>query len=102
MKLINKKVELKDVAECWKKQYPNSENEIYQQLLNLPENSTADEVANIIGNRSWISDKFCCDDCRNSVNDVVELGEEPKDKSRTIRICKDCLRKALYLIRSKK
>jgi hypothetical protein len=49
-----------------------------------------------IGNQSWTS--LYCDQCKNAVEAVIDLGEEPNYGSHTASVCKNCLEKALNLL----
>lgn len=64
------------------------------------ETATAEQVAEIIGNGSWVY-KRACDEYGQSSWEVVQLGEEPDYESCTAEICADCLRSALKLLESK-
>lgn len=58
-----------------------------------------DEIMHIIKKTSKIkASKLICDECSESVNAVVSLGEDPDTESRTACICVDCLKDAMYLM----
>lgn len=110
MRLINERENVRGVAERWKAQYFRSgtwarldigrAEKIYHDLAALdPETATARDVAAIIGNSSWAGPGDC-NECGQSRNVLVELGQEPDYESATDRICEDCLRKALALVTS--
>lgn len=101
MIVITEKDLIKTVCERWKdtygaRWYNNPENrkhlEIYERLKRL-KNPTSDEIAAIIGNRSWTT--LQCDECEQDVLKVVELGQEPDFESRTVHLCQYCLQKAI-------
>jgi predicted Fe-S protein YdhL (DUF1289 family) len=62
-----------------------------------PETATVEDVALVMGNRSWACQQPC-DECGEYSWSCVELGEEPDYESCTATICEGCLRKALALI----
>jgi hypothetical protein len=101
MELMNERQQIKAVARKWKRQYPTGVNggvDIGAKLAALDvEAATADDVAQIIGNRSWVA-KETCDECGAETWDAVQLGEEPDYESSTATICGDCLRAALRLL----
>jgi len=107
MKLINERTLIRGVAEAWEQQYwapPSPKitacSEILKKLRNLDkEKATAEEVALIIGNDSWASEKAIpkCSECGENVSEIVQVGEEPDYESNTSWICKKCLVRALEL-----
>lgn len=75
---------------------------IGKELLALdPETATASEISEIIGNKSWVCERACCE-CGKQTWDIVEIGEEPDYGSATTEICLDCLKKAVNLIEESK
>jgi hypothetical protein len=105
MKLVTIRSQIRDVAKRWHQQYgpgnPYSKDldkiSIGKALDRLDtESATADDVAAIIGNRSWAEEKEC-DEC-GAKGDVVEVGEEPDYESRTAMLCYGCVCKALALL----
>jgi hypothetical protein len=61
------------------------------------ETATAADVAEIVGNGSWVG-KNICNACKAETWDAVQLGEPPDCESSTVTICADCLRSALRLL----
>ena len=111
MRLINERENVRGVAERWKSQYCHGDGSwsttingdtgmVYKRLAALDiETATASQVAEIIGNNTWAGPGDC-NECGQSRNVLVELGQDPDYESATARICEDCLRKALALVTS--
>lgn len=90
------------VAERWRSQYQHPKDGwtntasgnsgvIYSKLCELGQNPTPQQVADIIGNKSWSF--VCCDGCSEYIEKAVEIGEyEPK------AYCETCLREALQAL----
>lgn len=108
MKLINARVEIREVSAKWKAQYCHQgkwsttlngdTQRIYDKLAQLNvETATPAQVEKIIGNNSWAGDQSC-DECGEKVKAVIQLGDEPDYESHTAEVCADCLRKALALM----
>lgn len=104
MELLNERNQVRTVASKWRKQYGSGSygddkrgrmvgNEL--DALDV-ETATAADVAEIVGNRSWVC-KSTCHECGVETWDAVEVGEPPDYESSTATICVDCLRKALTL-----
>lgn len=108
MHKITTEQKVKNVAEAWKASYyrahhwisifSGSSEVIYKRLKELSETATAKDVEDIIGNSSWTS--LTCHECDNSVDIVIQVGENPDWGSSTAQICPNCLRKALALSES--
>lgn len=109
MKVITTRSKILIVAERWKAQYftrhgeewgrmaAGHPEEIYNKLIKLDlEKCSSEEVEAIIGNFSWT--RIFCDDCKEYVHKVVQLGEEPDYDSSTVNACVDCLKKALKAV----
>lgn len=90
MRVITERGLIAGVAKAWKRQYLNEENSIYRQLLHLDkQTATADDVAAIIGNRSWTT-LDACGECGEVPHDaLVQIGAE--------YVCLRCLRKAIEM-----
>ena len=80
------------VAARWREQYEerlsrwydDNKKEIYKKLLALGENPDREDVAKIVGNKSW--SYLTCDGCQESEAALVSIGEyEAKN------YCKTCL-----------
>ncbi len=114
MNLITKKEKIAKVASRWYKAYfcslrhgewymnsplnrkGKTKEEIYNTLIEKkPE--TEQEVIDIVGNRSWTSN--CCDECGKESDILVVIGQEPNYESDTASICKNCLEKALEMVK---
>jgi len=98
MKVITKRVKIREVSVRWIEQYGRTLNEKHKLIgekLNAldVETATPEEVTGIIGNDSWTWIR--CDDCREDAEKVVQLGDEPDYDSATANICLPCLQKAL-------
>jgi hypothetical protein len=104
MRLMTEREQLRWVAASWARQYPRGgrstapDKAAIQKLLDAldVERATADDVASIIGNTSWVQPKEC-NECGVESWLTVELGEEPDYESRTAFVCVGCLRAALVL-----
>lgn len=67
-----------------------TKTQIYYELRDLlPDVASADDVAAIIGNRSWT--RLTCNECGRDVEVVIEVGEEPDYESCTAWLCKNCV-----------
>jgi hypothetical protein len=87
------------VAERWRSQYQHPKDgwtktvtgnsgAIYDKLCALGPKPSAQEVADVIGNKSWSF--VACDGCTEYIERAAEIGEyEPK------AYCEMCLREAL-------
>lgn len=111
MNLITQRMLIRAVAAKWRKQYEPFKNyaplfsarmglshdltkrQIAEKLDAIDgETATADDVANIIGSRSWT--RLECHECNRDVDAVVEVGEAPDYESRTAQLCRECAEKA--------
>ena len=109
MRIIRRSERARDAAKIWKKYYHiNGEwvsgygrdnQEIYEKLCKLGINPDPEEVDRIIGNPSWT--KVWCNECRNYVEEAVEIGEKPDYDSATATVCMDCLKSAWVLVGGK-
>jgi hypothetical protein len=100
VKLVTIRSQILDVADRWRRQYPNDKRDIAEKLVALDKaTATPDDVTKIIGNKSWIGPEEC-DECGTSVEVYVEIGEEPDYESNTAHVCGPCLRKAVGLVDS--
>ena len=71
---------------------------IYEKLLKLDSNATAEDVKDIIGNDSWTN--LRCDECETDGLDVIiQVGQEPDYDSSTVNLCIDCSVKATSLLK---
>lgn len=82
----------------WARQYARYGNdrnkvEIGKRLRDLPAGFTADEVDQIIGNKSWTAHD--CDECGGTYDVLVRIGEEPDYEARYVSLCANCLAKAV-------
>lgn len=105
MKLLDEKSQINDVADRWIAQYGHGTycsdtrgRHVGKELLAInKESATASDVAEIIGNNSWVCEKSCSECGAESWN-IVQIGEEPDYESHTANICRDCLVAAIALI----
>jgi len=105
MKLLNERHQVRNVAEKWRAQYgagtyggDKRQRMVGQELAALnAETATAAEVAEIVGNGSWVC-KNTCHECGAETWDAVEVGQPPDYESSTATICGNCLRAALRLL----
>lgn len=96
--LLTIRSQIRIVAQRWRHQYPHEKLDIAAALEALDvETATPDDVAAIIGNRSWTD--LRCDECGQHERDaVVQLGETPDYESNTASVCAPCLLAALELL----
>jgi hypothetical protein len=91
----------RDVAQKWRNQYYRGDawvstafgdaGLIYKSLCLLGANPGRDEVAAVVGNKSW--SYICCDGCNEYHAKLAGIGEDdPKS------YCKTCLREALTVL----
>lgn len=124
MKVLSERNQVRVVADQWKKQYSRECNEeykekqqqgiynpftgetypigekkkIYEKLCALDkETATAEDVAKIIGNDSWVK-PWECGECGKASWQVAEVGEDANYESYTAYVCLDCLKKAVDLL----
>lgn len=99
MRRLRERDQVAGVVEAWTRQYGRSEKRgIRQQLAALdPDTATAEDVAAIVGNHSWVTPQ-ACHECGQETWDIVEVGEEVDHYSPTANICRDCLKAALALL----
>jgi hypothetical protein len=106
MKLLNERAQIKGLAQRWRRQYPKGTYDADTRGRNVQaeldaldeETATADQVAEIIGNGSWVQPR-ACHECKAETWDLVEVGEEPDYDSSTASLCAPCLASALRLLR---
>ncbi len=105
MKLITSRSQILEVADRWKESYflggkwvyGKDKEDIYNNLAALDlKKATERDIEDIIGNNTWAS-KQGCNECDNSYDEVVQVGEKPDVESNTVELCKSCLEKALNL-----
>jgi hypothetical protein len=104
MKLRTEREEIRKVANRWNSQYAGShwrkdaeKNEIGRRLNAMDaETATADDVAAIIGNDSWIDVR--CDECGTRKQTLVHFGDEPDYEANWQFLCGDCLTAGLKLL----
>lgn len=95
MRPITERTQVRRVAAAWAATYADWDHDEEKQAIGKrlaaldPEKATAKDVAEIIGNRSWTHRQ--CDECGAMHVDLVALGD--------VRVCEQCLRDALNLIR---
>lgn len=110
MKLVTKQDRIDGVADAWKDQYfqylrqkiPGwqTKKAILDALRALPTTATEDNIADIIGNRSWTAIR--CDECDKDVSSAVEMGDPMEyHEGNNARLCRDCLERALGLFEVK-
>ena len=108
MKLLSERNQIQGVAERWRAAYGDGtygcderKRSVSCELAALDkETATAEQVAEIIGNSSWVCEPTC-HECGKPNWQTVQLGQEPDYESSTASICADCLRSALQLLESK-
>lgn len=106
MKLLTEREQIKGLAQRWRRQYPTGTYDADKRGRNVQaeldaldeETATADQAADIIGNRSWVG-PGACHECKTETWDLVQVGEEPDYESSTACLCANCLEAALRLVR---
>lgn len=106
-RLITKDEIVRSTAERWKRQYwreshwtetmMGSSKDIYRKLDELGQEINAEQIAEIIGNKSWT--ELQCHQCGKDVKAVVEVGQEPDYESHTALLCIDCIRKDFQVLK---
>jgi len=87
------------VAERWKRQYchcglwssthSGDSKIVYDKLAKLnPKKATAETVARIIGNSSWVG--YRCSNCQKTVGVALRAGQPEDYESETVTLCRDC------------
>lgn len=103
MNLITKQQLANIAKERWKEQYcrhggwnvyGDDKEIIYNNLVNLADTPSPDDVDKAIGNSYWTS--ITCSECGEIVDSAVVLGTINYD-SEYVYACKNCLTKALEL-----
>ena len=97
MELITKKDMIDNIVERWTGQYPYPYKKDITEKLKQLSNPTEDSIAEVIGNRSWTSNK--CTECGEEHETLVQLGEELDYDSSTVHVCIYCLEKAIDVIK---
>ena len=105
MELLSERNQVRTVANRWRRQYgagtyggDKRVRMVGNELAALnAETATAAEVAEIVGNGSWVC-KNICHECGAETWDAVQVGQPPDYESCTATICADCLRAALRLL----
>lgn len=103
MKVETLRDQVRTVADRWanvygRGSYRQDKIDILAKLRTLDvETATAEDVAAIIGNGSWVCQRRC-HECNIDTYDAVELGEPPDYESATATICRSCLVAALDLL----
>lgn len=106
MEVITKQQLINTVAERFKGQYfragwrdasffrhrGTSPKLVHEQLVELGDDATGEQVAEIIGNSGWTRNE--CDECQREREVVVQLGEELSYESSTAKVCLECLARA--------
>ena len=107
MELVNKRIKILRVARHYYLQYKNRmeqplfdgsiPRETFEKLTKLDLHTCSEkDVENIIGNPGWT--QIFCEQCRESVDQAVYVGQPLDFGSSTALICKNCLQKALALL----
>ena len=101
----NEREQVRGVVAHWEQQYGTDEGKMrpekYVILVKLrgldKEAATADDVADVIGNRSWVQPNQC-DECGKHTWDGAVVFEQNSDDE-TVIVCHACLLKARKLIK---
>lgn len=102
--LNTERAKVRRVAEHYRAQYPAGAaynryafdpDEVYDRLRQLDvETATAEDVAAIIGNKSWCRPESC-DQCGVDTYRTITLGQRRNYESATAVLCLSCLCKAV-------
>lgn len=105
MKVISRTGKAMNVARDWYNTYhggrlgwrygPDKEA-IYEKLVALGDDPDPDAVDIAIGNKSWTH--CICNECGNSVEYVIQVGQEPDYDSATASICYSCIAKIWRMV----
>lgn len=98
MNVIKKGDLIENVYERWVEQYRDCKYGhivLIGTILKSEKPTTEEHIKRIIGNNSWTSN--VCHECGNDSEIIIQLGEEPDYDSATVKICQECLKKALSL-----
>lgn len=106
MIILNERTQVKHAIKKWLEMYgldrtygaDKRGRKVGAELLALDqETATADDVAEIIGNRSWVREASCSE-CGATSWGIVQIGEPPDYESETAYLCRNCLQSALRLL----
>jgi len=100
MQRLDERTQVKWVIDNYKRIYRRQEREEEIDALDAldPEMATASQVAEIMGNDSWVHPREC-DECGKATWDIVEMGGDPSSYDNGPRnFCEDCLRAGLRLL----
>ena len=94
-RLAGERDQIATVAARWRTQYPRgskiykteSTDAMHEQLLALPVDATAKDVAAIIRNDGWIG--YRCNGCHTIALRAFQIGEEP-DCASNVVLCETC------------
>ena len=78
--------------------WDKGQEEKYLALLALGENPLSDDVDRVLGRKGFTWNQ--CGECKEYVDCIVSIGEEPDWETRTAYVCRSCLVKAIELIDS--
>lgn len=97
--------EVLGVADRWKAQHchggkwtelrSGDSEAVYQRLIALQRGATAKDVAEIVGNDSWVGER--CDECLER-DAIVLVGQEPDYESATVYLCAECVNRLVRLV----
>lgn len=102
MRLVLSRQKITNIADRWASQYPPDKypddtrwGQVRQKLAKLDvETATPNDVANIIGNKSW--SHVSCSECGDYGDRGVQFGDFG-DYSDSVTVCPSCLRAAAAL-----
>lgn len=98
MEFSSRQTRATKAAKMWQdlyEDYKELQLPIADELYALGGDPTPDAVDKVIGNKLWT---YCtCDECKQSCDAVVRIGDEPDYDSATARVCRSCIEKALAL-----
>ena len=87
MKILTRNDLAEMAAARWQKQYPNTKEDIYINLIELGSEPTPEQVNEVIGNSAWT--RLGCDSCLKSVDKVVVFSLPCHDQP-FVHICENC------------
>ncbi len=104
MKVTTRQSAAAEAPQRWDEQYANfpdidgTKATIARELKKLGKSPDPDAIDRIIGNDSWTH--LTCNECGDSVDAVVQVGQEPDYESATAELCIKCVKAAVELLES--
>ncbi len=99
MELQTRQTRASEAERCWREHYSHDTYLLPRadKLHALGKDPDPDAVDKVIGNTLWTECE--CDECKQSSDAIVCVGEEPDYDSSTAWLCRACVEKALAMFR---